>query len=640
MTTAKQAAGVLALALSLGTPAAALAAAGDLDAAFGSGGRLTTDFAGSGEDAVAALVIQPDGKIVAAGRAATDLSAGFPLGLDFALARYNPDGRLDLSFGIGGKVTTDFAHDFDVVTALVLQPDGKLVAAGISGGGARAVFALARYLPNGSLDPSFGSGGKLTTEFPGGESRPTALVLQPDGKLVAGGAAPTSTDHDFALVRYNPDGSLDTSFGNGGKLTTDFAGSTDELTALVLQPDGKLVAAGFAFTGNGWDFALARYDSNGSLDTAFGTGGTLTTDFAGGHDFLMALVLQPDGKLVAGGNASTTANTADFALARYNPDGSLDSSFGDGGKRTTDFAGQFERISALVLQPNGKVIAAGFAVTTDSGLDFALARYHSNGSLDVTFGTGGKVLTDFTREDDIAFALARQADGKLVAAGITGGTGRSDFALVRYLAPIEQNQPPVANAGSYPAKECTGRTGTLVSLDGSASNDPDGDPITYSWDGPFGAASGVNPAVPLPLGTSSIALTVADAAGSSASALTQVTIVDTTPPTIGTLVASPSRLLSHDHKMVPVTAIVSAADVCSAATTCRIVSVSSNEPVDGHDGGDKAPDWKITGNLTVDLRAEREGNGTGRIYTIVVECTDASGNKSSKAVTVAVPRDR
>jgi uncharacterized delta-60 repeat protein len=634
MTTAKQAAGVLALALSLGSPAAALAAAGDLDTAFGTGGRLTTDFAGS-EDAVAALVIQPDGKLLAAGRATTDLSAVFPSGLDFALARYNPDGSLDTSFGIGGKITTDFAGDFDVVTALVLQSDGKLVAAGISGAGARAVFALARYLPGGSLDPSFGSGGKLTTDFAGGESRPTALVLQPDGKLVAAGAAATSTDHDFALVRYNTDGSLDASFGNGGRLTTDFSGSTDELTALVLQPDGKLVAAGYTFTGAGWDFALARYHSNGSLDTAFGTGGKVTTDFADGHDTLMALVLQPDGKLVAGGNTST-ASTGDFALARYNPDGNLDVSFGDGGKRTTDFAGLFERITALILQPNGKVIAAGLALTNDSRFDFALARYGSSGRLDATFGTGGKVLTDFARGDDLPFALARQADGKLVAAGITGATGRTNFALARYLAPIEQNQPPVANAGSYPAKECTGRTGTLVSLDGSASHDPDEDSITYSWDGPFGAASGVNPTVLLPLGTSSIAVTVADTADSSTTALTQVTIVDTTAPNIGTLVASPSRLRSHDHKMVPVTAVVSAADVCSAATTCRIVSVSSNEPVDGQGRGDKAPDWEITGTLTVELRAERAGKGTGRIYTITVECTDASGNKSSKPVTVAV----
>jgi uncharacterized delta-60 repeat protein len=572
---AKQAAGVLALALSLGTPTVARAAAGDLDTTFGTGGRLTTDFARS-DDHVAALLIQLDGKLVAAGRASSALSADF----DFGLARYNPDGSLDVSFGVGGKLTTDFAGDLDQAAALVLQPDGKLVAAGVSGVGARQVFALARYLPDGNLDTSFGVGGKLTTDFARGDSRATALVLQPDGKLVAAGTAQGVTGHDFALVRYNTDGSLDTSFGNGGRVLTDFTGGTDEVTALVLQPDGKLVAGG-----------------------------------------------------------STSANaTGDFALARYNPNGSLDTSFGDGGKRTTNFVDKGEGISALILQPNGKIVAAGQALPKDSFTDFALARYESDGGLDATFGTGGKVLTDFTRGTDFPLALARQADGKLVAAGGTGSVGgRFDFALARYLAePIEQSQTPVANAGSYPPKECTADTGTLVSLDGSASHDPDGDPITYSWTGPFGSASGVNPTVALPLGASSIALTVADAVSSSATVSTQVTIVDTAAPTIAALSASPSRLGSSNHKMVPVTISVSAADACSAATTCKIVSVRSNERDDRrHDGG-TAPDWRITGDLAVDLRAERSGPGSGRIYTVTVECTDTSGNKATKAVAIAV----
>jgi uncharacterized delta-60 repeat protein len=627
---------VLALALSLGTPATVLGAAGDLDPTFGSGGRVVTDFAGN-QDQVSALVLQPDGKLVAAGRTSTGSLVNFSASFDFGLARYNPDGSLDTSFGIGGKVSTDFAGDFDGATALVLQPDGKLVAAGLAIVGARAIFALARYHSDGCLDASFGAGGKVTTDFGGDDNRPFALVLQPDGKLVAAGSAVTASSEDFALVRYHSNGSLDTSFGIGGKLTTGFGGSdSSQVHALLLQPDGKLVAAGYAFfTATSMDFALARYEPTGGLDTAFGTGGKLTTNFDGVEQ-VTGLVLQPDGKLVAGGSASSFENGGNnFALARYNANGSLDTSFGDGGRRTTGFPGGQATLTALILQPNGKLVAAGWALTDpDVGAaDFALARYDSSGNLDPAFGTGGKVLTDFANPFDVASALVRQPDGKLIAAGFTDSI--SDFAIARYL--VEPNAPPVANAGSYPAKQCTAPAGTLVSLDGSASFDPDGDPITYSWTGPFGAASGASPTVAFPLGTHSIALTVSDGASSSTPASTLVTVIDTNPPEIATLFARPSRLGPPNHKMVPVTVSVSAADACSVATRCRIVSVASNEPVSGPDDN-TAPDWRITGDLTVDLRAERADAGTGRVYTITVQCTDASGNQSSKALTVSVPR--
>jgi uncharacterized delta-60 repeat protein len=372
-----------------------------------------------------AAVVQ-DGRLVAAGFGMAGSS------VDFALARYRRDGTLDRTFGTGGKVTTDFAGSGEQVTALVVQADGKLVAAGFTATDSGGDFALARYRRDGTLDPSFGTGGKVTTDFAGGADGAAALVVQADGKLVAAGSATSGTGLDVALARYRRDGTLDPTFGTGGKVITDIAGGFDEARALVMQ-DGRLVVAGFTFTGEvaSGDFALARYRNNGSLDPTFGTGGKVVTDIAGAFDEADALVVQDD-TLVAGGTAFT-GSTADFALARYRHNGSLDPTFGTGGKVTTGFAdvlGGDELVNALVVR-DGKLVAAGFAFT-GSSFDFGLARYRHNGALDATFGAGGKVTTDFAGGEDRAETLVVR-DGKLVAAGSTiTASGGQKFALARY----------------------------------------------------------------------------------------------------------------------------------------------------------------------------------------------------------------
>ncbi|MDW8425921.1 MAG: delta-60 repeat domain-containing protein [Meiothermus sp.] len=407
-------------------------AKGELDASFGTGGKVTTNIFGSSFDQAHALILQPDGKLVAAGT--SENTAG---NSDFALVRYNPDGTLDPSFGSGGKVTTAVGSSFDQASALVLQPDGKLVAAGYIQNAANNVdFALVRYNPNGSLDPSFGTGGKVTTDLGSRFDEANALVLQPDGRLVAAGRSlGAAGDDDFALVRYNPNGSLDPSFGTGGKVTTAVGSSSDEAYALVLQPDGKLVAAGMSLnTAIDSDFALVRYNPDGTLDTSFGTGGKVRTSLNFALNLPNALVLQPDGKLVAAGRIAGFAGNFDFALVRYNPDGSLDNSFGTGGKVTTAVSSSDDITYALVLQPDGKLVAAGRSlVAAGSNLGFALVRYNPNGSLDPSFGTGGKVTTDLGLDFDEAFALVLQSDGKLVAAGYSqNAANKFDFALVRY----------------------------------------------------------------------------------------------------------------------------------------------------------------------------------------------------------------
>jgi hypothetical protein len=202
------------------------------------------------------------------------------------------------------------------------------------------------------------------------------------------------------------------------------------------------------------------------------------------------------------------------------------------------------------------------------------------------------------------------------------------------------NHAPIANAGPDQSLECSGIDGaSSVILDGSLSSDPDGDSLSYTWTGPFGTAMGVSTGVSLPVGTHTVTLTVNDGLLTAADAL-DVTVFDTAPPTIANVMAAPAVLLQPNHKMRAVTVTASVSDLCDQALTCRIISVSSNEPENGLGDGDTSPDWEITGNLTVNLRAERSGRGSGRVYTITIQCYDASGNSSTKTVTVAVPHNK
>jgi uncharacterized delta-60 repeat protein len=409
----------------------AQAAPGDLDLSFGTGGKVTTDF-GPISNSATAIAIQADGKLVVVGSSGS---------FDFALARYNADGSLDASFGTGGKVTTDIGL-FDEAFAVAIQADGKIVAAGgTAPEGFCCQFALARYNADGSLDASFGVGGKVTTIF-SGDSRAFAVAIQVDGKIVAAGGTSDPFVTDFAFARYNADGSLDASFGVGGKVTTDFGGF-DAASGLAIQGDNKIVAVGAGGPNN--DFVLARYNTDGSLDTSFGTGGKVTTDF-GGFDGASGLAMQGDDKIVAAGRGGFFTV---FALARYNTDGSLDTTFDGDGMVTTQFFGEnIESAAGVAIQTNGKIVVTGSVFSTFDP-SFALARYNTDGSLDTSFGTGGKVTTDFGdpsdvgvlcppgRKDcseDFAKDVAIQSDGKIVAVGGAGPcTPPCMFALARYL---------------------------------------------------------------------------------------------------------------------------------------------------------------------------------------------------------------
>lgn len=406
-----------------------VAVAGDLDPTFGENGMVSTDFGPDG-DGASAMAIQPDGKIVAAGEAA--------YGAEFGLARYNPDGTLDVTFGDAGRVTTDIPPSG--AYAMAIQPDGKIVAAG---GGRR--FALVRYRPHGTLDPTFGGDGVVTTNLNPEYDVAYAVAIQADGKIVAAGVSSIEArryldDTKIAVARYNPDGSLDTSFGGDGRVTTDFTGTYDAAYAVAIQTDARIVVAGTA--GGYRTFALVRYNPDGTRDSSFGSRGKVTTNFTPGGccEFATSVAIQVDGKIVAAGEPG---NDSAFALARYETDGSPDPTFGEDGIVTTDFLTQHEVSHAggwargVAIQADGKIVAAGgSAVGSGGDSEFALARYMPDGSLDATFGGDGRVTTDWTiDEDDYAFALAIQADGKIVAAGTAAYFGPdATFALARYLS--------------------------------------------------------------------------------------------------------------------------------------------------------------------------------------------------------------
>jgi uncharacterized delta-60 repeat protein len=404
------------LAISAAAPLAVRAHPGDLDPSFGSGG---TAVAGNGS--AAALVLQPDGKLVTAGLVSDQ----------FVLLRFNGDGMPDASFGTAGRVMTSIAIGATALGGLVLQQDGKLVAAG---GALVAIgdsdIALARYTASGALDPSFGTGGIVTGPALPGIQQAQGLAAQSDGKLVA---TATNGASDVIVVRYAADGTVDTAFGTGG-IASVTVGMGVSVSTLVVQPDGMLVVAG-SVVGTDSVAMLLRLDQDGVPDPGFGVGGVaMGPNQTSAND----LLVEPTGELVAAAHSGKFSNNpaqgTHLAAIRWNSNGTLDGSFGSSGLASVSVLAT-SGATGVVREPNGGLIVAGYQIAPSGPMmtssSFALARFDATGALDTNFGTNG-VVRNPSSSSSLLFpsALIRQPDGEVVAAGSMGSP--PNVLLARY----------------------------------------------------------------------------------------------------------------------------------------------------------------------------------------------------------------
>lgn len=423
---------VIFLAMAIVGKAQTCSTAGCLDTTFGNSGKVTTWLnSGDGTGWAQAVAIQPaDGKIVVAAEKASSQGTG----TDFYVLRYNTDGSIDPTFGIGGIVSFNFSSDttdHEYPWAVAIQNDGKILVGGYVP--ATKSSGIARLNTDGSLDSSFGTNGKITLSYVRNEPAQTrAIVIQPNGYIAVAG---TSNDNSFAFARFKPNGSLDTGFNGTGKLVIRVSkASGGTAIDLKIQPDGKLVAAGKgAASGSQGMFAVMRVNANGTHDTSFGTGGQVFTNFGGTWSLATSAALDSAGRIVVGGFLYVTTNNEYFSFARYLPNGQLDVSFGSGGKFNATLPG-LNRIWGIAIQSDGKIIGAGRHHDPNVPDDFAIMRLNPNAGLDTSYGNGGITLTDFGGLSDNIQSIALQADGKVVTAGSANGFGASTtVGLARYL---------------------------------------------------------------------------------------------------------------------------------------------------------------------------------------------------------------
>jgi uncharacterized delta-60 repeat protein len=376
----------------------------------------------------------------------------------------NPQGTLDASYGSGGARSEAFGLGTSGSAGLALTGDGKILVGGIATqNNAEDLFVTRLLNPQASADLSFGLGSGAGTADFGADEEGLGMAVAPDGKIVVAGTALAKDDDDMIVTRFTADGDNDLSYGGGtGASRPDFGGDEDG-QAVAIQSDGKIVVAGFSKDG----FLVARLNSPaGTLDQSF-SGGHVTFDFGAGSAGAGAVLIQPDGKIVVAGVTGDQA-TNDFAIARLQPDGKLDPTFGAGGKTTLDFGGN-DSAAALALQQNGKIVVAGTRQKGEGAnlADIAVARLQPNGTKDPAFGSGGQTLVDLGR-NEIGTAMALQGDGKIVIAG-NSQTAASQGALV-----VRLQGDPVTGGGTGPGvvnpgtkvPRCLGRKATIIGTDG------------------------------------------------------------------------------------------------------------------------------------------------------------------------------
>ncbi|WP_030314997.1 DUF11 domain-containing protein [Streptomyces flavochromogenes] len=564
----------LSMALVLALPGTALAAPGDLDPTFGPDGRVTTPITGYAEGHDIAR--QADGRLVVVGVS----EAGF------ALARYDTDGSLDPGFGGDGTVTSDFGGGGHTANAVAIQPsDGKIVVAGTTEviaeeGGGCCFFSVARYNTDGSLDTGFGDGGLVRVEEFGGSADGADVAVQPDGRIVAVGKGGGG---GFALVRLAADGTLDPGLGGDGAVVAGFTPTSPQdgggiARGMALQPDGKIVSVGYV--GNtAFDIGVARYNTNGTLDTTFSGDGMVTADF-GGTEFGNAVAVQPDGRIVAAGSGGLG-----FAVLRYNANGTPDVGFGTGGRTSVNAPGDGGIAYGLALQQNGKIVLAGRADDPNSSEanDFGLARLHVNGAVDTGFGGDGFVVTGFNDFDEARGVLV-QPDGKIVAAGYGAGFA---FALARYQGG-DGTPPPSADLSVTKTGTTTVSIGDratyTVTVSNASTSTATATGVSLS-DTLSGAGGTLISAVPSQGACTTTTTAATCALGSLAPGTSATVTVTAEPRAVGTLTDSVGVTGSPQD---PVTSNNTATATTSVnnARGCTVIGTSAAETINGGFGND------------------------------------------------------
>lgn len=408
------------------------APSGTLDNRFSADGKLVTTV--GSEFSVAESVIQQiNGNLIAVGR-----SKDFLANERIALVRYLANGTRDSSFGTDGIVTTGIGPGNTNAFAAVPLDNGAVVVAGRSFNVNNDDFTLVSYTTDGLLDTNFNGTGIAVTPVGFEDDGAFALIQDSLTTLIAAGYSSNQGDDDFALVGYNLNGTLNTAFGVGGKVTTDFGNKGDDvITALIRQKNGKLVAAGFSNNGTDDDFAVARYNSDGSPDTSFSNNGRVRISFGSGQDQALSIVQQTDGKLVVAGFSFSNGKNV-IAVARLNANGTLDTTFSNDGKaRIVAPSNSLDTRAYKVLQLfDGKILIAGYNRTSADDVNFLLVRYRIDGTPDDTFGGDGKLSTNFgntqTPGVDQAFAAIQLRNDNIVLAGTSDITGTPSIALARY----------------------------------------------------------------------------------------------------------------------------------------------------------------------------------------------------------------
>ncbi|MCH8325673.1 MAG: T9SS type A sorting domain-containing protein [Bacteroidetes bacterium] len=393
---------------------------GSLDLSFGVNGKVITSLS-SLNNIAQDVALQSDGKIIVTGFLLSDSS------YKFVTVRYNPNGSLDASFGNGGVVITQIGNTDDKATSIKIDTSGYIYIGGYTWTGSKYDFALLKYKTDGTLDTRFNNSGIVTTSVGIFDDMANSLALQNDGKIIQSGISERVLNLEFAIVRYNTDGTLDNSFGTGGVITTAISTFDNRAQSVASLNDKRILLAGYSNSLTDNNFTVVRYKQDGTLDNTFGDEGKVATEIGKADDFAKSVLIENGGKILVSGYSFDGSKNV-FSVVRYKIDGTVDSTYGVDGIKMLSLNNIDDKGSASVLQSDGKLIIGGVS-SNGSNFDFALTRLDSTGNIDASFGN---VITDILSFDDTLTSVILQDDGKILAVGGAYNGSNYDFVLVRY----------------------------------------------------------------------------------------------------------------------------------------------------------------------------------------------------------------